>query len=171
MGLGGQDFRGPDLRRCWPSLTTLTTNLDQLECRPTVERGRVIRWGLAAVGVACVGLGALGVVLPGLPTTIFLIIATWCFAKSCPFLEQRLIRNRFFAPFLRYVDRAEPIPAKAKVAAIATMWVFVALSCALFVLRVEIPAWPAIPVAIAAVIGTVAIIRWDAGVRRKLAAG
>jgi len=122
---------------------------------------RVARWGLAALGVACVGLGALGVFVPGLPTTIFLIIAVWCFAKSCPYLEGLLVRNRLFAPFLRFVDRAEPIPARTKATAITVMWIFVVVAGVAFLLRDGAPAWLCAPVGIAACIGTVAIVRWD----------
>ena len=53
---------------------------------------------LAGAGVLAVGLAALGVVVPGLPTTVFLIAASYCFARSCPWLEERLLRNRPFAP-------------------------------------------------------------------------
>jgi hypothetical protein len=55
---------------------------------------------LAAAGLLCVGLGALGAVLPGLPTTIFLILASYCFTRSCPWLEERLLRTRLFAPYM-----------------------------------------------------------------------
>lgn len=122
---------------------------------------RLARWGLAGLGVVSVGVAAAGVILPGLPTTIFLIIAVWCFTKSCPWLEQRLVRNRLFAPFLVYLDRTEPIPLRAKVAAIATMWAFVAGAVVLFTLRPASPAWLAPLVACAACVGTVTIARWD----------
>lgn len=123
---------------------------------------------MASTGVLCVALGALGAVVPGFPTTIFLLIAAWCFAKSCPWLEQKLMRNRFFGPFLKYVDRTEPMPLRAKVYALGTMWTFIVFSSALFVLGYVGAAWIAIPIVAAGVIGTVFIVRWDRGVRVAL---
>src|SRR5690606_29262316 len=77
--------------------------------------GRPVRWLLAGAGVGCVSLGALGVVVPGLPTTIFLILATWCFARSCPWLERKLVRNRLFRPFLWALDTGAPMPRRARI--------------------------------------------------------
>ncbi len=90
------------------------------------------RWVLAAVGVVLVGLGAVGAVLPGLPTTIFLIGASWCFARSCPWLEERLIRIPLFRPFHRYLQPGARMPRRAVVTTLVVMWLAVGSSSILF---------------------------------------
>lgn len=115
-----------------------------------------VRLWLAGVGVVCVGLGALGVFVPGLPTTIFLIIASWCFARSCPWLERRLIRNRFFAPFLRFLEPGAVMPTRARIIASAMMWTAIVASI-LVLASSEAPVWVPVLVALAGLIGTVAI--------------
>jgi uncharacterized membrane protein YbaN (DUF454 family) len=125
---------------------------------PTAIRLR--RWALAALGVVCVALGAVGVVVPGLPTTVFLLMASFLFTKSCPWLEDRLVRNRFFAPYLRYLDGSRAMPRRAKVTAIAMMWLMVCLS-ALTLTQGEVRRWwIAALLGVAAVVGTVVITRW-----------
>ena len=52
----------------------------------------------ALLGTLCVGLGAIGTVVPGMPTTVFLIVAAWLYARSCPGLHRRLIEHRVFGP-------------------------------------------------------------------------
>ncbi|MFI4892363.1 MAG: DUF454 family protein [Phycisphaerales bacterium JB058] len=93
------------------------------------------RWAVALLGVLAVAVGAVGVVVPGLPTTIFLIIASWCFAKSCPWLETRLIRNRFFRPFLVFMEPGARMPLRAKVISNAMMWIAISGSCGMFFAR------------------------------------
>ena len=132
---------------------------------------RVQRWLLAGAGIACVGLGAAGVVIPGLPTTVFLIIATWCFTRSCPWMEDRLIRNRFFAPFLGYLDRSRPMPRRAKGIAIGLMWLFVGVGAATLWGRPSVGGWLCGAIGLAAVVGTVVILRWDVACRRDATAG
>jgi uncharacterized membrane protein YbaN (DUF454 family) len=114
---------------------------------------------LAALGVVCVGLAAVGVFVPGLPTTIFLILATYLFARSCPWLEERLIHNRLFAPFLRYLDGSTPMPIRAKLATMCIMWAFVALSVLLLGRSLEPQSWLIFMPPVAAVVGTVFIVR------------
>jgi uncharacterized membrane protein YbaN (DUF454 family) len=84
----------------------------------------------AGAGVVLVGVGAVGVVVPGLPTTIWLIAASYLFARSHPKLEERLIRNRFFGPYLRYLDRPATMPRRAKITTCALMWTSVGISLA-----------------------------------------
>lgn len=94
------------------------------------------RWAFAGVGVTCVGLGAVGVFVPGLPTTIFLILASWCFTRSCPWLERTLIlENPLFRPFLRYLQPGARMPIRACIATLAVMWLCIAASCISIALR------------------------------------
>lgn len=95
--------------------------------RPTaatcpVHRSSPYRWLLAAAGMLCVGLAAVGVVLPGMPTTVFLIMAAWCFTRSCPWLEERLVRAPLFRPFQPYLEPGAPMPLRARVVALVAMW-------------------------------------------------
>lgn len=83
---------------------------------------------LVAVGIAFVGLGAIGAFLPGIPTVGPLLVASFCFSKSCPWLEQRLIRNRFFARFHGYLDGNEVMTLTTRLATIATMWASIGIS-------------------------------------------
>lgn len=93
-----------------------------------VRRSRAVRWPVAAVGVVCVGLGAVGVVVPGMPTTVFLIVACWCFARSCPWLEAKLVRVPLFGPFVRYLGPGVVMPVRAKAWSIGVMWASVGIS-------------------------------------------
>ena len=95
---------------------------------PSPARSRLHRWLLVTAGVALVGIGAVGVFVPGLPTVIFLLGASWCFARSCPWLEDRLIRVPLFKPFLIYLDNGAQMPRKVVIWTLIIMWTAIALS-------------------------------------------
>lgn len=138
--------------------TELTTNQPPqlMATRAMVRMRRIL---LACVGVLCVGLAAIGVVLPGMPTTIFLILATACFMRSCPWLQRVLIENRLFGPFLKYLQPGATMPVRAKVISIAVMWMAIATSIAMLSTR-DLPLlWVAGGIALAGLIGTVSIVR------------
>lgn len=120
------------------------------------------RLALASLGVLSVGIGALGVFVPGLPTTVFLIIGSWCFARSCPWLETRLIRNRFFAPFLRALEPGAVMPRRARVIAICSMWVAILVSLAML-WQTDTFAWSGAAIAGAGLLGTLCIVRFRRG--------
>ncbi|MFU8829829.1 MAG: YbaN family protein [Phycisphaerales bacterium] len=125
---------------------------------------RMRRILLASVGVLCVGLAAIGVVVPGVPTTIFLIIATACFMRSCPWLQSKLIENRFFGPFLKYLDPDAVMPKKAKVITICIMWT--AITSSLIILAgQDLPFnWILAVLIVSGLAGTVMIARFGASV-------
>lgn len=96
--------------------------------QPRPARSRLHRWLLVAVGVSLVAIGAVGVFVPGLPTVIFLLGASWCFARSCPWLEDRLIRVPLFRPFLIYLDNGARMPRKVMIWTLVVMWAAIAVS-------------------------------------------
>lgn len=155
-------LRGPT--PAWADLTTCPAQnagsrvLAAHDPSTAVARGTAWRWGLASVGVLCVGLGAVGAVVPGLPTTVFLIIASWCFARSCPWLERKLIRNRFFGPFLRYLEPGVRMPARAMWTTLAVMWAAIGVSC-WTILAGEAPAFVAPSVVAAGLVGSWFVVR------------
>lgn len=93
-----------------------------------VVSARFSRSIYAGLGWCAVALGFAGVFLPGLPTTVFLIAASYCFARSSPRFEAWLYANRWFGPRLRRFRETGGMPKSAKVAALTSMWIAIAIS-------------------------------------------
>ncbi|MFN3468909.1 MAG: YbaN family protein [Novosphingobium sp.] len=74
-----------------------------------------------AGGVISVGLGTLGIFLPLLPTVPFMLLAAFCFARSNPAWEQRLLDHPRFGPPLRDWRNRRAISRKGKVGALGAM--------------------------------------------------
>lgn len=66
-------------------------------------------------------LGGIGVVLPVMPTTIFIILAAWFFARSSPKLEARLLADPRFGPLIIEWRERGAIPPRAKLYAMVGM--------------------------------------------------
>jgi uncharacterized membrane protein YbaN (DUF454 family) len=110
-----------------------------------------------------VGLALVGVFVPGMPTTVFLIAASYLFTRSCPVLEERLIRNRWFRPYLRYLDGRCPVPRRARWFALGAMWTAVTASLVLKAAGGSLgPVFAATLVGLA-LIGSAAILRYRRG--------
>ena len=83
---------------------------------------------LITLGWLCVGLGFVGVFVPGIPTTIFLIIALWAFTKSSEKLRYWLLNHKRFGPILSNWQEHKVVPLRAKI----LMVTFMILSVILF---------------------------------------
>ncbi len=84
-----------------------------------LERAR--RAGYRAAGLVFFGLGIVGALLPVMPTTVFLILAAFCFGRSSPRLEAWLLDHPRFGAPLRAWREERAIPTRAKVFAVAGM--------------------------------------------------
>ena len=71
------------------------------------------------LGFACVALGALGIVLPLLPTVPFMLLAAFFFARSSPRLEAWIVGHRRFGPHIRAWRELGAISPAGKRAALA----------------------------------------------------
>ena len=116
------------------------------------------RWAFAGAGIASVGLGWLGVFVPGLPTTNFLIIASYCFARSCPWLEHRLLRIPLFAPYMKVLDEGRGMTRKAAASALVSMWSCVTISLAILFAAGRLRPWVASLIVALAAIGSVSVL-------------
>lgn len=74
-----------------------------------------------AGGLTAVGLGIIGVALPIMPTVPFLLLAAFCFARSNPAWEQRLLDHPHYGQSLRQWRERKAISRRAKVSAIIAM--------------------------------------------------
>lgn len=92
---------------------------------------RPLRWVLTTLGLAFTALALVGVFLPVLPTTPFLLVAAACFARSSPALQERLRANRWFGGYLAQWQHDHTIPRAAKRKAYGLVIVTFGLSIAL----------------------------------------
>lgn len=76
---------------------------------------------LISLGWICVGLGFVGVFVPGIPTTIFLIIALWAFTKSSEKLRHWLLNHKRFGPILNNWQEHKVVPRRAKILMVVLM--------------------------------------------------
>jgi uncharacterized membrane protein YbaN (DUF454 family) len=82
-------------------------------------------------GATSVVLGVIGIFVPLWPTTCFLLLAGWCFARSSERAERWLHENRLFGRYLRDYREHRVISTRVRTTSVAVMWAFMALSAVL----------------------------------------
>ncbi len=86
------------------------------------------RYTLIVLGSVFLALGAIGVFLPLLPTTPFLLLAAACYLRSSPELYQRLLASRVLGSYLRAYHSGTGVPRRAKILTIALLWLTIGYS-------------------------------------------
>ncbi len=104
-------------------------------------------WLLA--GLVCVGIGGVGVVVPGLPTTVFFVAAAWCFSRSSERMERWVLGLPGVGQLVSDYRSGLGMPRRAKMIAIASITVAVSISA---LIALEHPA-ARVGVAAAGVVG------------------
>jgi hypothetical protein len=95
------------------------------------------RFLFVCAGLASVGMAYIGFILPGIPTTPWVLLAGYCFSRSSPRLERWLKRSPIFGKFLRDWDEHRGIRLWVKVLAVCLVVTVVTLSITLS----SLPLW------------------------------
>ena len=106
-------------------------------------------------GVMSLLLGALGALLPLLPTTPFVLLAAWCFARSSPRLHAWLLNSRLFGPMIRRWEENRCITLKVKLLALSMVLGVGGCSVFFFVP----PGWPKLAAGSLIAVGFVSVWR------------
>ena len=84
---------------------------------------RLMRGLLVVSGTLFVALGVLGIFLPLLPTTVFLLLAAACYARSSDHFYQRLITNRWLGSYIRNHYEGRGMRRRDKVVTVSLLWI------------------------------------------------
>ncbi|MBL7125256.1 MAG: YbaN family protein [Dehalococcoidales bacterium] len=87
-----------------------------------------VRILLIIAGTLSVGLGILGIFVPGLPTTPFLLLAAACYARSSQRFYDWLLNNKYFGNYIRNYQQRKAVPLKVKVLTLALLWITIGCS-------------------------------------------
>ncbi len=102
--------------------------------------GPLRRGAYFSLGSVSVVLGVIGIFVPLWPTTCFLLLAGWCFARSSPRAERWLHENRLFGRYLREYREQGVISSRVRTTSVAMLWVFIGASAFFFMSRLWVVA-------------------------------
>lgn len=111
------------------SNTTLATDAAALPGSPSrLHASPLVRWLLWITGSVALVLGLIGVFLPVLPTTPFILLAAACYAKASERFHQKLLAHRSFGPIIREWEEYRSMPLRTKKFAVGLMSLSIAVS-------------------------------------------
>lgn len=112
-----------------PERMSAVTGTAEKACGETARtRPRHVRALWNAAGTFFLAVGMIGVPLPFLPTTPFLILAAACYMRGSPRMHRWMLTNRYFGAYLKSYIEGKGLPVKTKVVSIATLWAVILFS-------------------------------------------
>ena len=106
---------------------------------------------LISLGTISLCIGVIGIAVPGLPVTPFILLTAALYVRSSDRLYNKLITNRIVGPYIVRFRANKGMTGRAKQYAIITMWIMIATSCIFFIN----PSLIKLMVLIAGIIGTI----------------
>ena len=85
------------------------------------------------MGWLAVAVGIIGIFLPLLPTTVFLLLASYFFMKGSPKLNEKLLNNKYLGHYIRNYKENRGMPLRAKITAIILLWSSILITVIFFV--------------------------------------
>ena len=89
---------------------------------------QLLKWILITAGTIFVGLGILGIFIPILPTTPFLLLGAICYARSSKRFYDGLINNRLIGSYIKNYQEGKGIPLKVKISTISLLLITILFS-------------------------------------------
>lgn len=83
---------------------------------------------LIFLGTICVGLGVMGIFLPLMPTTVFLLMAAYCYSHSSERFHNWLMTNKVFGKYISDYRSGKGISLRQKISTIAILWASIGIS-------------------------------------------
>lgn len=88
---------------------------------------------LRIIGTISLALGLLGIALPVLPTTPFLLLTAYCYLRSAPNWHKRLLASKHLGPYIKNFQENKCIPVRIKVYSVSMLWLTIGTSAIFFV--------------------------------------
>lgn len=89
---------------------------------------KLLNYLCTILGFLCVGFAVLGIFLPVLPTTPWLLLAAWLFYKGNPKMRIWLLNNKYLGPYIDNYIKYRAIPLKSKIISISMLWITILFS-------------------------------------------
>lgn len=94
---------------------------------------RAVKMLLTVSGTLSLFLGIVGIFLPILPTTPFLLLAAFCYAKSSEKFYYMLLNNRYLGNYIKNYREQKAVPMKIKISSISLLWITILISAFCFI--------------------------------------
>ena len=114
----------------------------------------MIKHILILLGSIFIGLGIIGIIVPGLPTTPFLLLAAGCYVRSSDRLYSWLLDHKLFGKYIHNFRETRSISLRSKIILLIVMWIMISLSVYIFIKIISVK----IIVAILGIIGTLVVL-------------
>jgi uncharacterized membrane protein YbaN (DUF454 family) len=108
---------------------------------------------MIVLGTISLALGIVGIVVPGLPTTPFLLLTAGLYVRSSNRLYNKLMAHKILGPYIHNFQKNKGIPLKTKLWSIALMWLMISISCIWCIQSM----WVIIIVLAAGIVGTITV--------------
>jgi uncharacterized membrane protein YbaN (DUF454 family) len=99
------------------------------------DRPNFVRALFFVAGTVSLVIGAIGIVLPILPTTPLLLLALGCYCRSSERMTKWVLTNKYFGDYIRRYREGKGIPIKTKIFALAILWITISYSAFFIVNR------------------------------------
>ena len=96
---------------------------EEIRAELKLSSSHYVRYGYIAAGTVSFVLGMIGLLLPVIPTSPFLLLSAVCYARGSEKFYFWLITNRHFGEYVRALRKGEGIPLRVKVYAVTILWV------------------------------------------------